>query len=371
MIAKKYLFIDRDGTIIEEPPDEQIDTIEKLQMLPGVIVNLHKITRLLNYRLVMVSNQDGLGTDQYPQSSFNKVQDQLLNCLKNEGIDFDEICIDRSTADKPSPGRKPGTGMVRHYLECDFDRENSFVIGDRFTDVELAKNMGLNAIKIGADKQLPSSLRNNCSLETDSWDEIYLFLRTRQRFTRFERVTRETNVRGALSLDGTGKAEIDTGLGFLDHMLEQLVYHGNMNIELKTIGDLWVDEHHTMEDTAIALGEAFTKVLANKKGLARYGFYVPMDESLATCVLDFGGRPYLSWQVDFNREQLGDVPTEMFEHFFRSFAEKAQCNLHLAADGQNDHHKIEAVFKAFARAIQQAVKQEEGDAIIPSSKGNI
>ncbi len=371
MTAKKYLFIDRDGTIIEEPPDKQIDTIEKLQMLPGVIVNLYKVTRLLNYKLVMVSNQDGLGTEQYPEKSFNLVQDQLLNSLKNEGIDFEEICIDRSTADKPSPNRKPETGMVSHYLKCDFDRENSFVIGDRFTDVELAKNMGLNAIKIGADNQLPSNLQNNCSLETGFWDEIYLFLRTRQRFTRFERVTRETKVKGTLSLDGTGKAEIDTGLGFLNHMLEQLVYHGNLNIELKTKGDLWVDEHHTMEDTALSLGEAFNKVLSNKRGLGRYGFYVPMDESTASCVLDFGGRPYLRWKVDFNREKLGDVPTEMFEHFFRSFAEKAQCNLHLSSNGQNDHHKIEAVFKAFARAIRQAVKQEEGDSVIPSSKGNI
>jgi imidazoleglycerol-phosphate dehydratase/histidinol-phosphatase len=371
MSNKKYLFVDRDGTIIEEPPDEQIDSLEKLKFLPGVIGNLFKIINMLDYRLVMVSNQDGLGTDQYPEEDFNLVQAQLLETLKREGVEFEEICIDRSTADCPSPNRKPATGMVKHYLMSDFDRENSFVVGDRSSDVELAKNMGLKAIKFENGETLPEDLMDSCSLQANSWNPVYEFLKTRQRFTRFERETRETKVKGSISLDGTGKADISTGLGFLDHMLDQLVFHGGMNLALKTEGDLWVDEHHTIEDTAIALGEAFASVLANKKGLARYGFYVPMDESLARCILDFGGRSYLQWKVEFSSEKVGDVPTGMFEHFFRSFAEKAKCNLHVTADGKNDHHKIEAVFKAFARALKQAVKLEDGNSMIPSSKGNI
>jgi imidazoleglycerol-phosphate dehydratase/histidinol-phosphatase len=371
MSNKKYLFVDRDGTIIEEPPDEQIDSLEKLKFLPGVIGNLFKIINMLDYRLVMVSNQDGLGTDQYPEEDFNLVQAQLLETLKREGVEFEEICIDRSTADCPSPNRKPATGMVKHYLMSDFDRENSFVVGDRSSDVELAKNMGLKAIKFENGETLPEDLMDSCSLQANSWNPVYEFLKTRQRFTRFERETRETKVKGSISLDGTGKADISTGLGFLDHMLDQLVFHGGMNLALKTEGDLWVDEHHTIEDTAIALGEAFASVLANKKGLARYGFYVPMDESLARCILDFGGRSYLQWKVEFSSEKVGDVPTGMFEHFFRSFAEKAKCNLHISADGKNDHHKIEAVFKAFARALKQAVKLEDGNLMIPSSKGNI
>ena len=366
----KYIFLDRDGTLINEPPDEQIDSLEKLEFMPGVIRNLHRLIRFTGYKLVMVTNQDGLGTPGYPEEVYEQVQSKLLDILSREGVEFESIRVDASTADDPSPNRKPSTGLIRDYLEGEIDMERSVVIGDRLTDVEMANKAGLKAIWFtGPGKILPSKFSETCLTQTDSWDQVFDQLNTLDRTVEISRTTKETEISGTLSLDGSGDGSISTGLGFFDHMIEQIARHGGIDLQLTTKGDLHVDEHHTIEDTGLALGDAFAGALRNKKGLKRYGFYVPMDESLAGCVIDFGGRPAMVWEVSFNRERIGDVPTEMFEHFFRSFAERAKCNLHIRAKGKNGHHKIEAVFKAFARAMKDAIRQDKGNEVLPSTKG--
>ena len=365
-MTKKYLFLDRDGTIIYEPEDEQIDTLEKLELIPGVIRNLYKLQHQLDYRLVMVTNQDGLGTPDYPEDSFRLIQNKLLSLLENEGVNFEAVKIDSSTESNPSPNRKPGTGMIEAYLSDELDVDNSFVIGDRLTDAEMAEKAGIKSILI--DKSTQNKIPGN-GLNVLSWDEIYEYLSARPAF--IERRTKETLVTGKLVLNGTGKSEVQTGLGFLDHMLEQLPSHSKIDLWLKTKGDLNVDEHHTIEDTGLALGEAFIYALGNRKGLQRYGFSLPMDESQASCLLDLGGRAYLKWDVEFKREYIGDVPTEMFEHFFRSFAEASKSTIHISAEGKNEHHKIEAVFKAFARALKMALQKDEQDEQLPTSKGKM
>ncbi|MGM0531565.1 MAG: bifunctional histidinol-phosphatase/imidazoleglycerol-phosphate dehydratase HisB [Bacteroidota bacterium] len=369
---KKYLFIDRDGTLIREPENEQVDTLEKMEFLPGVFRNLYLITHLLDYRLVMVSNQDGLGTASYPEKDFQLVQDKLLKTLKNEDIQFEEVLIDSSLPKDNSPNRKPNTGLVRLYLQGDFDREASFVIGDRDTDIILARNMGLRGIKIDEEERsVPDELADFCALVGQSWDEIFSYLRKYYRTAPIKRETDETSINGSLSLDGTGHSDIQTGLGFFNHMLDQLARHGKMDLDLNVKGDLDVDAHHTIEDTGLALGEAFSRAVGNKKGMERYGFSLPMDESIANCVLDFSGRAHLEWEVELNRERVGEVPTEMFEHFFESFAREARCTIHISAKGKNEHHKIEAVFKSFARALKMAVKQDVNDVTIPTTKGKL
>ena len=371
-MKNKYLFIDRDGTLIREPEDEQVDTLDKLEFMPGVFRNLYQIVHGLNYRLVMVSNQDGLGSSRYPAAAFERVQRKMLRAFSNEGIAFDQVLIDDSTADDPAPTRKPGTGLVAPWLEGDFNRQASWVIGDRLTDIELAHNMGLKGMLFSSpDASLPENLTPVCRLQTNQWDQIYRFLRRWERSAAINRQTGETYVQGRLSLDGTGESSIHTGLRFLDHMLDQLARHGGFDLELKVEGDLDVDEHHTIEDTGLALGSAFFQALGDKKGLARYGFYVPMDESQASCLIDMGGRPYLSWEALFTREKIGDVPTEMLSHFFRSFADQARCNIHLSARGDNEHHKAEALFKAFARALRMATRWDDADATLPTTKGTL
>ncbi|MFW5944802.1 MAG: bifunctional histidinol-phosphatase/imidazoleglycerol-phosphate dehydratase HisB [Bacteroidota bacterium] len=369
---KKYLFIDRDGTLIKEPEDEQVDSLEKMEFLPGVFRNLYLITHLLDYHLVMVSNQDGLGTASYPEQNFRVVQEKLLKSLTNEGIQFEEVLIDPSSPEDNSPNRKPNTGMVRSYLKGEFDRNASFVIGDRDTDILLARNMDIKGIKINEkEPSVPDELAEFCALTAGSWDEIFSYLRSYSRKAEIKRETEETSIQGSLSLDGVGHSNIRTGLGFFDHMLDQLTRHGKMDIELTVKGDLEVDEHHTIEDTALALGKAFSRAIGNKKGLERYGFSVPMDESIANCLLDFSGRGHLEWEVEFSRERVGQVPTEMFEHFFEAFAREAGCTMHITAKGKNDHHKVEAVFKSFARALKMAVKQDVNDVNLPTTKGKL
>lgn len=363
---KKYLFLDRDGTLIREPKDEQIDTLEKLEFIPGVIRNLYKIQHQLGYRLVMVTNQDGLGTVNYPEASFHLVQNKLLTMLNNEGIHFDAIKIDSSTKSNPSPNRKPGIGMIEAYLTDELDVDNTFVIGDRLTDAEMAESAGLKCVLIG------ESTKNDMQgkkMNVQNWNEIYKYLKGRPSI--INRKTKETLITGKLVLNGDGDSEIQTGLGFFDHMLEQLPGHSKIDLYLKAKGDLNVDEHHTIEDTGIAMGEAFVSALGNRKGMQRYGFSLPMDESQASCLVDLGGRAYLKWNVEFKREFIGDVPTEMFEHFFRSFADASKSTIHINAAGKNEHHKIEAVFKAFARALKMAVQKDEKDEQLPTSKGKI
>lgn len=370
---KRALFIDRDGTLIVEPGDQQIDSLEKLEYLPGVFRNMYFIRKNLNYELVMVSNQDGLGTDAYPEMDFIKVQDKLLTAFSNEGVFFDEILIDKSWPHENKPTRKPGTGMLTNYLNGSYDLAGSFVIGDRLTDVEMAYRMGAKAILIN-DGSLLNALHaapyaSSCVLVTLDWDAIYACVAAPERTAAIERTTRETDIKIQLHLDGTGKTEISTGLHFFDHMLDQIGRHSGCDLTVKVKGDLHVDEHHTVEDTAIALGEAFGKALGDKKGIERYGFYLPMDESLASVALDFGGRPWLVWDADFKRERVGDVPTELFHHFFKSFSDAARCNLNIKVEGDNEHHKIEAIFKAFARAIRMAVRKDAFNFELPSTKG--
>ncbi len=370
---KRALFIDRDGTLIVEPGDQQIDTLEKLEYLPGVFRNMYFIRKNLSYELVMVSNQDGLGTDAYPEADFIKVQDKLLTAFSNEGVTFDEILIDKSWPHENKPTRKPGIGMLTRYLDGSYDLNGSFVIGDRLTDVEMAHRMGAKAILIN-DGSLRQALENapyagSCVLVTLDWDAIYACVAAPERSATIERNTRETEIKIQLHLDGTGKTDISTGLHFFDHMLDQIGRHSGCDLTVKVKGDLHVDEHHTVEDTAIALGEAFGKALGDKKGIERYGFYLPMDESLASVAIDFGGRPWLVWSATFNRERVGDVPTELFYHFFKSFSDAARCNLNVKVEGDNEHHKIEAIFKAFARAIRMAVRKDAFNFELPSTKG--
>ncbi|MEP6904125.1 MAG: bifunctional histidinol-phosphatase/imidazoleglycerol-phosphate dehydratase HisB [Actinomycetota bacterium] len=363
---KKVLFIDRDGTLIYEPEDFQVDAFEKLKFLPQVLNYLGKIACELRFELVMVTNQDGLGTPQFPEESFFAVHDFIVQMFANEGIIFSEVCIDRSFAHENKPTRKPEIGMLTKYFSGEYDLANSFVIGDRATDVQLAKNLGAKAIFI---KNPNFDLAENENVFiAESWQEI---LRLPPRRAVHQRTTKETDISVEINLDGTGKAEISTGILFFDHMLEQLSKHGNLDLRIAAKGDLEVDEHHTIEDTAIALGEAFSLALQDKRGMERYGFCLPMDDCLAQVAIDFGGRNWIVWEADFRREMIGKMPTEMFFHFFKSFSDKSLCNLNIQATGTNEHHKIEAIFKAFAKAVKIAVKRDLSSDVLPSTKGQI
>ena len=372
-MKKRALFIDRDGTLILEPEDEQIDSLEKLEFYPKVFRNLNKIRLFFDFELVMVTNQDGLGTDSFPENTFWPVHNKMLKSFENEGVIFDEIFIDKSFPRENLPTRKPGTGMLTKYFSEDYDLENSFVIGDRLTDIELAKNLNAKGILIGNPSLINEVERKgferHCALITEDWDVIVNFLASEERTAKVERVTKETSIFIELDLDGQGKSEISTGLGFFDHMLEQISKHGNVSLKIKVNGDLHVDEHHTIEDTALALGEAFYKALGSKRGIERYGYVIPMDESHAQAIIDFGGRPWIVWETDFKREKVGEMPTEMFYHFFKSFSDTAKCNLNIKAEGNNEHHKIEAIFKAFARAIKMAIKRDPFNDELPTTKG--
>lgn len=364
---KKILFIDRDGTIICEPlPDMQVDSPAKLKFMPGVIGALRSLVEETDYRLVMVSNQDGLGSPQFPMENFLLPHRLMLETLEGEGIVFDEVLIDSSMPYENSVFRKPGTGMVEKYLNEYLDYENSYVIGDRLTDMQLAANMGIKGIMIGDEMPGENLSVVFCS---SSWREIAGFLKKGSRRVSMSRKTAETEIVVTLDLNGEGKADIRTGLAFFDHMLEQIAHHGSLDLQIKTKGDLYVDEHHTIEDTAIVLGCCFTEALGSRKGIARYGFALPMDDAKAEVLLDLGGRAWLEWRVHFNREYAGDFPTEMARHFFASFCQSCKCNLHISAEGENTHHQLEAIFKAFARTLKEAIGQKGGG--IPSSKGVI
>lgn len=363
---KKVLFIDRDGTLIIEPPvDYQVDSLEKLEFYPGVFQNLSRIANELDFELVMVTNQDGLGTESFPFEDFIKPQEKMLKAFENEGIIFSDILIDKSFEHENLPTRKPGTGMMGKYIYGNYDLNNSFVIGDRITDIQLAKNLGAQAVFIG------SSAHEDAVLTTISWQDIYQYLKQIPRKAKVQRKTNETQIEIELNLDGSGKSEISTGLHFFDHMLEQISKHGNLDLKIAVQGDLQVDEHHTIEDTGIVLGEAFLQALGKKKGIERYGFLLPMDDCLAQIALDFGGRPWLVWEAYFKREKIGDVPSEMFYHFFKSFTDSAKCNLNIKVEGDNEHHKIESVFKAFAKAIKMAVNRSDRNFNVPSTKGSL
>jgi imidazoleglycerol-phosphate dehydratase/histidinol-phosphatase len=366
---KKVLFIDRDGTLILEPADFQIDAFEKLKFLPQVLTFLGKIVRELDFELVMVTNQDGLGTPEFAEESFFAVHDFLMQTLENEGIIFSEVCIDRSFARENKPTRKPETGMLTKYFSEEYDLANSFVIGDRETDVELAKNLGAKAIFI-KNPNFDLAEKDDVFI-AKSWQEIYEFLKLPTRKIRHRRTTKETDISVELNLDGAGKSEISTGILFFDHMLEQIAKHGNLDLRIAVKGDLEVDEHHTIEDTAIALGEAFSLCLQDKRGMERYGFCLPMDDCLAQVAVDFGGRNWIVWEAEFKREMIGKMPTEMFFHFFKSFSDKALCNLNIKAEGTNEHHKIEAIFKAFAKAVKMALRRDISSDVLPSTKGSL
>ena len=374
---KKILFIDRDGTLALEPSDYQLDSLEKLIFYPEVFMYLGKIAREMNFELVMVTNQDGLGTDSFPENTFLPTHNFLLKSFENEGVVFDEILIDKSFPEDNLPTRKPKTGLLNKYLDAKkYDLKNSFVIGDRLTDMELALNLGSKGIylfnkDIPELDQLTPKLNEVIVLKTHEWKEIYSYLKLEQRIVKKKRTTRETNIDIILNLDGTGKGNIETGIPFFDHMLDQLARHGGMDIDLNVKGDLDVDEHHTIEDTAIVLGEAFATALGNKLGIERYGFCLPMDDCLAQVAIDFGGRNWLVWNAEFKREMIGKMPSEMFMHFFKSFSDGAKANLNIKAEGVNEHHKIEAIFKAFAKAIKSAIKRDPEKMILPSTKGRL
>ena len=366
---KKVLFIDRDGTLIIEPPKTfQIDKLELLEFLPCTIRNLYKIVTEMDYELVMVTNQDGLGTKKYPQRSFDVVQGKMMEILNNEGIKFSAVHIDKSFEKDNKPTRKPGTGMLKKYMAGNYDLKNSFVIGDRITDVKLAQNLGAKCIFIkNYDK--PGDWKNKIDCIANNWDEVYSFLKIPARKVNVFRKTKETDINITLDIDGTGKSKLNTGIAFFDHMLEQIAKHGNIDLQISCKGDLQIDEHHTIEDIGIALGESFIKALGDKRGIERYGFTLPMDDCLAQVALDFGGRNWIVWETEFKREKIGEMPTEMFFHFFKSFSDASKCNLNIKAEGQNEHHKIEAIFKAFAKAIKMAVKRDENNMALPSTKG--
>ena len=374
---KKVLFIDRDGTLALEPEGYQLDSFEKLDFYPGAFTYLGKIAKELNFELVMITNQDGLGTASFPEETFWPVQHFLLRAFQNEGIEFNEVLIDKSLPQDNAPTRKPRTGILTSYLgNPEYDLSKSYVIGDRLTDMELAKNIGCKGLFLANDPHLgEGELETKASLpivlNTTSWKEIYSFLKLDQRQVSYERKTKETAIHLELNIDCTGKSEITTGIVFFDHMLDQLARHGGMDIRLSVKGDLEVDEHHTIEDTAIALGEAFSQALSNKLGMERYGFCLPMDDCLAQVAIDFGGRSWLVWETEFKREMIGKMPTEMFFHFFKSFSDGAKANINIKAEGTNEHHKIEAIFKAFAKAIKGAVKRDPEKMILPSTKGSL
>ena len=375
---KKILFIDRDGTIVLEPEGYQLDSLEKLEFYPKAFQYLAKIANELDFELVMVTNQDGLGTDSFPENTFWPTQNFIIKAFENEGVFFDNICIDRSFPEDNAPTRKPRTGLLTKYIDNpDYNLANSFVIGDRLTDIELAKNIGAKAIFMnetdGAGSTEISSKREELDavieLQSLDWKVIYEFLKLKDRSAMISRKTNETDIYINLNLDGTGKSKIETGLAFFDHMLDQIARHGQMDLEILVKGDLEVDEHHTIEDTAIALGEAFSKALGNKLGIERYGFCLPMDDCLSQVAIDFGGRNWLVWEAEFKREMVGKMPTEMFLHFFKSFSDGAKANINIKAEGENEHHKIEAIFKSFAKAIKVAVKRDPEKMILPSTKG--
>jgi imidazoleglycerol-phosphate dehydratase/histidinol-phosphatase len=375
---KKVLFIDRDGTLVLEPPvDYQLDSLEKLEFYPKVFQYMSKIANELDYELVMVTNQDGLGTNSFPEDTFWPAQNKIINAFANEGVVFSEVYIDKTFPEENADTRKPRTGLLTKYFSDAYDLENSFVIGDRITDMELAKNLGAKGVYLSQDPNLGAneietslqSITDCISITTTDWKAIYQYLKVKDRSASIERNTKETQIAINLNVDGTGKSNIDTGIAFFDHMLDQIARHGQLDLDIKVNGDLEVDEHHTIEDTAIALGEVFSKALSNKLGMERYGFCLPMDDCLAQAAIDFGGRNWLVWDADFKREMIGKMPTEMFFHFFKSFTDGAKCNLNIKAEGTNEHHKIEAIFKAFAKAIKMAVKRDVEKMILPSTKG--
>ncbi|MCW3467578.1 bifunctional histidinol-phosphatase/imidazoleglycerol-phosphate dehydratase HisB [Chitinophaga nivalis] len=375
---KRVLFIDRDGTLIKEvPPTYQIDSLEKVEFYPRVFVNMARIAAELDYELVMVTNQDGMGTPAFPEDTFWPAQNMILKAFENEGVKFDQVFIDRTFPADNAPTRKPRTGMLTQYLNGGYDLANSFVIGDRITDVQLAKNLGAKAIWLNEGDGLGSgeisddaaALQPVIALESTDWNRIYEFLKLGLRTVTHTRKTNETDITISLNLDGSGKANIHTGLGFFDHMLDQIARHGAIDLDITAKGDLHIDEHHTIEDTGIALGEAIAKGLGDKRGIERYGFCLPMDDCLAQAGIDFGGRNWLVWDAAFKREKIGEMPTEMFFHFFKSFSDGAKANLNIQATGENEHHKIEAIFKVFAKAIKMAVKRNPYNMQLPSTKG--
>ncbi|GGW25702.1 bifunctional histidinol-phosphatase/imidazoleglycerol-phosphate dehydratase HisB [Arenibacter certesii] len=376
-IGKQVLFIDRDGTMIKEPADEQIDSFEKLEFYPKAFTFLSKIAKELDYELVMVTNQDGLGTDSFPEDTFWPVHNFIMKTFEGEGVVFDKVFMDKTFPHENAATRKPRTGLLTEYFSEAYDLSNSFVIGDRLTDIELAKNLGAQGIFINDETNFGvgeitvkrKDLDSHIALESNDWEKIYEFLKLKNRVSETYRKTHETDIYIKLNLDGTGKSNIDTGLDFFDHMLDQLARHGQMDLDIKVKGDLEIDEHHTIEDTAIALGEVFHKALGNKLGMERYGFCLPMDDCLAQVAIDFGGRNWLVWEADFKREMIGKMPTEMFYHFFKSFTDGAKANLNIKAEGTNEHHKIEAIFKAFAKAIKMALKRDVEKMVLPSTKG--
>jgi imidazoleglycerol-phosphate dehydratase/histidinol-phosphatase len=376
---QKILFVDRDGTMITEPVDEQIDSFDKLEFYPGALQYLPKIAAELDYELVMVTNQDGLGTASYPEDTFWPVQNFILKTFENEGVTFKNIVIDRTFPKDNAPTRKPGTALLTQYFDATkYDLKNSYSIGDRRNDVLLGKNLGAKAIWLNNHSNLgggefnakeDEEIKDIVALETTDWEKIYEFLKLGERVFESKRTTKETDIYVKINLDGTGEAKVSTGLHFFDHMLDQIARHGSIDLEITAKGDLHIDEHHTIEDTGIALGEVFAAALGNKKGIERYGFCLPMDDCLAQAAIDFGGRSWLVWDAEFKREKIGEMPTEMFYHFFKSFSDAAKCNLNIKAEGQNEHHKIEAIFKAFAKAIKMAVKRDVNKMVLPSTKG--
>ncbi|MEM6514663.1 MAG: bifunctional histidinol-phosphatase/imidazoleglycerol-phosphate dehydratase HisB [Bacteroidota bacterium] len=376
---KKILFIDRDGTLIREPADEQVDSFEKLIFYPKVFQYLGRIAQDLDFEIVMITNQDGLGTDVYPEDTFWPVHNFIIKTFESEKIIFEEQFIDRTFAKDNAPTRKPNTGLLSKYFSEEYNLRDSYVIGDRLTDIELAKNLGAMGIFINDQTNLGTSeitvseheLSDFIALETNDWEAIYKFLKAKERTGSIERNTNETKIKIDLNLDGNGKSNINTGLAFFDHMLDQIARHGQLDLNIIVKGDIEVDEHHTIEDTAIALGKVFAKTIGNKLGIERYGFTLPMDDCLAQVAIDFGGRNWLVWDADFKREMIGKMPTEMFYHFFKSFTDGAKCNLNIKAEGTNEHHKIEAIFKAFAKAIKMAVKRDVNKMILPSTKGKL
>lgn len=375
-MLKKVLFIDRDGTLIAEPPiDFQVDSLEKLELIPGVIRNLYRIRKNMDFEFSMVTNQDGLGTTSFPENTFLPAHEKMLKIFAGEGITFEEIIIDRTFPEDNAPTRKPGVALLGKYFSGDYDLANSFVIGDRVTDVQLAKNLGSKAILFRGsglkEKIRELQLEDVCVLYAETWDEIYAYLAIGERTAAVSRKTAETDIYIKLELDGTGKSTISTGLGFFDHMLDQIARHSGCNLTVSVKGDLHVDEHHTIEDTGIALGEAFLKALGNKRGIERYAFCLPMDDCLAQVAIDFGGRPWLVWNADFKREKIGEMPTEMFYHFFKSLSDSAKMNLNIKAEGENEHHKIEGIFKAFARSVRKAIKYDLDNLVLPSTKGTL
>ena len=374
---KKILFIDRDGTIVKEPDDYQLDEFKKLIFYPEVINSLSSIYRDLDFELVLITNQDGLGTKSFPEENFWPFQNFIIDVLEGEGVKFNEVLIDKTFPNDNSLTRKPGTALVEKYINGRYDLKNSFVIGDRLTDMEFAKNLNCKGIFIcnnetlGSEEVRDDDLNETIVLKTKKWNQIYKYLLTKSRSSVYKRKTNETNISIEINIDGSGESDINTGISFFDHMLDQLSKHGGIDLKIRVEGDLNIDEHHTIEDTAIALGKALKNALGNKIGIERYGFSLPMDDSLAQVSLDFGGRSWLVWEADFNREMIGKMPTEMFSHFFKSFADSSKANINIKAEGKNEHHKIEAIFKAFAKALKFAVKRDNSKMILPTTKGKL